>query len=201
MTYNAVVHAKAIDLTRACIEMTAAADLGIRIGRDPNDRAPTRYEDALTSRQIDSPIEGHPNPAEEFPFFPAATGSLGQVLSVCAWLALGATLDELDTRYFCLIGDGESREGPIWEAVVFIVENQLYSVCPAFNCNAYGQTARVSNQQPVQRKADRLEAAGMQVRQIDGHAPEAIRSTLEQYVDTADRTGRPLAIVASTIKG
>jgi transketolase len=34
-------------------------------------------------------------------------------------LALAARLDGRDTRFFCLIGDGESREGQIWEAVDF----------------------------------------------------------------------------------
>ena len=67
-------------------------------------------DDALRLREIDSPIDGHPNPAEGFPFFPAATGSLGQGLSIAAGLALAARLDGIEKRIFCLIGDGESRE-------------------------------------------------------------------------------------------
>ena len=52
-------------------------------------------EDALRLRDIDSEIDGHPNLAEGFPFFPAATGSFGQGLSVAAGLAAGATWDRL----------------------------------------------------------------------------------------------------------
>ncbi len=59
-----------------------------------------------------------PNPVEGFPFFDAATGSLGQGLSVAAGLAAAARLDKLDKRIFCIIGDGEAREGQIWSGVI-----------------------------------------------------------------------------------
>jgi transketolase len=87
------------------------ADLGIAIGRERAAWRPMTRQDAPRFRDIDSEIDGHPNPAEGFPFFPAATGSLGQGLSVATGLALAARLDGLDKRIFCLIGDGESREG------------------------------------------------------------------------------------------
>jgi transketolase len=103
-------------------------------------------DDALQLRAMTNEIDGHPNPAEGFPFFPAATGSLGQGLSIANGLALAARLDGLDRRIFCLIGDGESREGQIWEAVDFLVDHRLTAVCPIFNCNAYGQSDRVSPQ-------------------------------------------------------
>ena len=97
-------------------------------------------DDAMRLRAIDSEIDGHPNPAEGFPFFPAATGSLGQGLSIAAGLAAGARLDGSDKRIFCIIGDGESREGQVWEAVDFLVDYGLTAVCPIFNCNGYGQS-------------------------------------------------------------
>ena len=87
------------------------ADLGIAIGRERAAWRPMTRQDAPRFMDIDSEIDGHPNPAEGFPFFPAATGSLGQGLSVATGLALAARLDGLDKRIFCLIGDGESREG------------------------------------------------------------------------------------------
>lgn len=125
----------------------AAADLGMSIGRNPDDLRPMTVDDAMNLRGIESEIEGHPNPVEGFPFFPAATGSLGQGLSVGAGLALAARIDGIRNRIFCLIGDGESREGQIWEAVDFIVEKDLRAVCPVFNCNGYGQVTSVSPQQ------------------------------------------------------
>jgi len=124
----------------ACpIVYAAAADLGFAIGIDPAQRRPMTREDALQLRAIDSPIDGHPNPAEGFPFFPAATGSLGQGLSVSAGLALAARMDGVNKRIYCIIGDGESREGQIWEAADFIIDYRLLEVCAIFNCNTYGQ--------------------------------------------------------------
>src|SRR6266705_626140 len=132
----------------ACpIVYAAAADLGLAIGQDPQHWRPMTRDEALRLRAIDSEIDGHPNPAAGFPFFPAATGSLGQGLSIANGLALAARLDGLDQRIFCLIGDGESREGQIWEAVDFLVDYHLTAVCPIFNCNGYGQSGRVSPQQ------------------------------------------------------
>src|SRR5690606_21905350 len=127
----------------ACpIVYAAAADLGIAIGRDR--RRPMTREDAFRLRDIDSEVDGHPNPREGFPFFPAATGSLGQGLSVAAGIAAAARLDGNRRRVFCIVGDGESREGQVWEALDFVAERSLTAVCPIFNCNGYGQTGQVS---------------------------------------------------------
>lgn len=256
MTFQASVHAKAIELIKLAIEMTtaagsghptsaaslahivtvllyhhmrydpvepdhaaadrlvlseghacpiiyaAAADLGIAIGHDRELQRPMTREDALRLRDIHSELDGHPNPAEGFPLFPAATGSLGQGLSIAAGLALAARLDGLDKRMFCLIGDGESREGQIWEAVDFIADYRLTAVCPIFNCNAYGQSDRVSSQQSPNITAAKLQGAGFEVRLIDGHNPTDIhRALLDHTAHTQDPTAKPFAIVAETVKG
>src|SRR5919109_1687632 len=187
----------------ACpIIYAAAADLGIAIGKDPEHRRPMTRDDALRLREIHSELDGHPNPAEGFPFFPAATGSLGQGLSIAAGLALAARLDGLDKRVFCLIGDGESREGQIWEAVDFIADYRLTAVCPIFNCNAYGQSDRVSPQQSPDITAAKLQAAGFDVRWIDGHHPTEIHQALMDHTAHAqDPAAKPFAIVAKTVKG
>jgi transketolase len=179
----------------------AAADLGMTIRFGGATRPMTR-QDALTLRDLHSPIDGHPNPAEGFPFFPAATGSLGQGLSISAGLALAARLDGIDRRVYCLIGDGESREGQIWEAVDFMADYRLNEVCPIFNCNTYGQAAHVSHQQSPDVAALKLKAAGFDVRVIDGHDPEAIRAALREHAVYAQNLkDRLFAIVARTVKG
>jgi transketolase len=185
----------------ACpIIYAAAADLGMLI-RDSRAWRPMTRADALRLREIDSPIDGHPNPAEGFPFFPAATGSLGQGLSISAGLALAARLDGLGKRIFCLIGDGESREGQIWEAIDFLADYHLNAVCPIFNCNGYGQSDHVSPQQAPEVTAGKLRAAGFDVRLIDGHDPTAIRQALEEHAaHSQDRHARPFALVARTVK-
>ncbi len=186
----------------------AMADLGIayreKVGGDfgAGDLKPMTRELALTLRELDSPVDGHPNPPLGMPFFDAATGSLGQGLSVAAGLALAARLDGLDKRVFCLIGDGESREGQIWEAVDFIADQGLKAVCPIFNANAFAQSDAVAPQQDADALAHKLEAAGFEVLDIDGHAPGAIADALKKHAEAQNNdAAAPVAIVARTVKG
>ena len=187
----------------ACpIIYAAGADLGLAIGRDPANRRSMTIEDGMQLRDIDSEIDGHPNPAEGFPFFPAATGSLGQGLSISAGLAAGARLDDSDKRIFCIIGDGESREGQVWEAVDFIVDYKLNAVCPIFNSNQYGQSDAVSHQQSAEVTVAKLRGAGFDVAVIDGHDPAAVQGALQEHQRHAeDADLKPFAIVAETVKG
>jgi len=253
MSFEAAVHAKAIQLDHSCLEMCAGAgsghpttamslghivtvllyhtmrwlpdhpryptsdrlvlseghavpiiyaafaDIGAAVGKG-NERRPLTAADLADFRATDSYLDGHPNPMEGFPFFDAATGSLGQGLSVAAGLGIAARKDQQDKRIYCLIGDGEAREGQITEALDFIVDHKLTNVLPIFNCNDYGQADRVSPQQSPEAIARRLEATGFTVKSIDGHDPEAIRDALAAHVEIADGDP-PMAIVARTIKG
>ncbi|MEJ2314347.1 MAG: 1-deoxy-D-xylulose-5-phosphate synthase N-terminal domain-containing protein, partial [Nitrospirota bacterium] len=72
-------------------------------------------EELLTYRKFGSPLEGHPSLA--FKYTEAATGSLGQGLSVGVGMALNAKLDVLPYRTFVLLGDSEMAEGSQWESI------------------------------------------------------------------------------------
>ena len=175
----------------------AYADLGGAVGTSADDKRALTLEDLPTLRELDSVLDGHPNPAEGFPFFDAATGSLGQGLSVGAGLGLAARLAGIDKRIFVFIGDGESREGQITEALDFIMDHKLTYVCPIFNCNGQGQADYVSQQQSADRLVARLEALGFEVARIDGHDLSAVDAALSKV----GTTKVPLAIVAETQKG
>ncbi len=175
----------------------AYADLGGVIGHGPDDARPLTVGDVDDLRERNSFLDGHPNPAEGFPFFDAATGSLGMGLSVAAGLGLAARNDGLDRRIYCLIGDGEAREGQIWEAADFIIDNNLTNVITVINCNGHGQADAVSNQQSPERLAAKLTAFGFQTSVIDGHDPDAVEVAFAQ----AGQSDKPLAIVARTVKG
>ena len=173
----------------------AYCDLGGVVGTEyrPSELS---FDDALTLRQGDSVLDGHPNPAVGFPFFDAATGSLGQGLSVAAGLACGARLDGCDKKIYCIIGDGESREGQIWEALDYVVDYKLTAVRPIFNCNGQGQSDYVSPQQQADTLVAKLQAFGWDVQAIDGHNWDEILSAL-----TVEVGEKPVAVVARTIKG
>src|SRR2546423_3188708 len=74
-------------------------------------------EELKTLRKFGSRFEGHPVPS--FLFAEAATGSLGQGLSVGSGLALLAKREHLPYKTYVLMGDGELAEGQVWEASKF----------------------------------------------------------------------------------
>jgi transketolase len=185
------------------IVYAAYADLGgmiIPLGKKRDAARPMTRDDAMTLRAIDSCIDGHPNPELGVPFFDAATGSLGQGLSVAAGVGAAAHMDKIDRNVFCIIGDGESREGQIWEAMDFIADQSLTNVVPIFNCNELAQSDWVSPQQSADTLAKKAEAFGFITRIINGHDPEAISKALSE-LNVVKNGHRPFAIIARTVKG
>src|SRR3954466_7775559 len=175
----------------------ALADLGATItpigkSHDRSAGRPMTRQDAMDLREIDSPIDGHPHPQAGVPFFDAATGSLGQGLSVAAGLGAAAKMDKLDRNIYCLIGDGESREGQIWEAADFIVDHALTNVIPIFNCNELAQSDWVSPQQSDEVIAKKLENFGYIVQLINGHDPMQISNALSK-LPVVQNGSRPMA--------
>lgn len=176
----------------------AMADIGAIV--DWNGEPVQLNRDHLkTLREDDSPLDGHPNPMEGVAFFDAATGSLGQGLSVAAGLGLAARADNTGRKTYCIIGDGEAREGQITEALDFMMDHNLTNVLPIFNCNSYGQAGAVSEQQSPKKLAAKLEAFGFDVAVIDGHSPDEIKAAFDSF-GAVGRT-QPMAVVAKTVKG
>jgi transketolase len=177
------------------IVYAAYCDLGGVVGT-PEAASELRFSDAMTLRAIDSVLDGHPNPAIGMPFFDSATGSLGQGISAAAGVALAARLDGSDRQVYCICGDGEMREGQIWEALDFIVDHKIHSVKVIVSANGQGQSDHVSEQQSAETLAKKMEAYGFDVKLVDGHDWDELLPAL-----TAKPTDKPIAIVAKTVKG
>ncbi|MDQ3973908.1 MAG: thiamine pyrophosphate-dependent enzyme, partial [Actinomycetota bacterium] len=79
---------------------------------------------------------------------------------VAAGLGAAALMDKVSRNIYCLVGDGESREGQIWEAMDFIADHSLTNVVPIFNCNELAQSDWVSPQQSAETLAKKAEAFG-----------------------------------------
>ena len=177
----------------------ACADIGVTFY--PGGKAKImNTEDLLTLREIKSPIDGHPNPPVGFPFFDAATGSLGQGLSAAGGLAAAARVDKHGKVIYCIIGDGESREGQIWEAMDFIAEHKLTNVVAIFNSNEIAQSDYVAPAQTADHLAAKAAAFGWKVVVVDGHNPSDLIDALKLRTE-AMVAGKPLCIVAKTVKG
>ncbi|XP_071510288.1 transketolase-like protein 2 [Diadema antillarum] len=154
-------------------------------------------EDLKNLRKIDSLLEGHPTP--RLSFVDVATGSLGQGLSVAAGMAYtGKYFDKADYRTYCLIGDGESAEGSIWEACAFASYYKLDNLVAIFDVNRLGQSEPASLQHQTEIYQKRAEAFGMHAIVVDGHDVEAVNRA---FYEASTVKGKPTAIVAKTFKG
>ncbi|MDG5814908.1 transketolase [Chitinispirillales bacterium ANBcel5] len=174
----------------------AAADLNVKVGTKQNNRKLTT-KDLDKYRTISSELDGHPNPSSDFPLFDCATGSLGQGLSCACGLASGCKHLGIENYFYTIIGDGEAREGQIWEACDFLVDYKLFNVIPVFNCNGMAQSDPISPQQSIEKLHSKLNAYGFSVETIDGHNCEEVLSALQR----AKENRGPSAIVAKTVKG
>ncbi|GIW41316.1 MAG: transketolase [Candidatus Binatia bacterium] len=152
-------------------------------------------EKLLTLRRFDSELEGHPTP--RFPGAIAATGSLGQGLSIGVGLALAAKRDGRPFRVYVLLGDGETAEGSVWEAVALGAYYGLDNLVAIVDVNGFGQSQRTMYGFDVDSYCARLRSFGWEAVGIDGHDPAQILGAF----DLARRADRPFAIVAETRKG
>ena len=127
-----------------------------------------------------------------------STGSLGQGLSAACGMALAAKLNKLTYRTYALIGDGESQEGQIWEAITFAAHYKLSNLCLIIDNNGLQIDGSVKDVMNIMPYASKLKAFGWNVIQIDGHDIEQILEAFEKAKATKNK---PTAIVASTVKG
>lgn len=154
-------------------------------------------EDLLNLRKIDSDLEGHPTP--RLNFIDVGTGSLGQGLSVaCGMAYVGKNFDRASYRVYCIVGDGESAEGSVWEALHFASHYNLDNLCVIFDINRLGQSEPTSLQHNLDIYKKRLEAFGFNISVIDGHC---IESLCKAFHEASTKEGRPTAILAQTFKG
>lgn len=154
-------------------------------------------ENLLNLRKIDSDLEGHPTP--RLSFVDVATGSLGQGLSVAAGMAYtGKYLDKAGYRTYCLLGDGESAEGSVWEAMAFASYYKLDNLVAIFDINRLGQSQPTALQHDLETYRLRCEAFGFNTYVVDGHSVEDLAKALH---DGATTKGRPTCILAKTFKG
>lgn len=151
-----------------------------------------------TLRQLNSPLEGHPNMLK-VPGLEASSGSLGQGLSIGIGHALAARLDRRDYRVYVMIGDGESDQGQVWEAAMTAAKYKLDNLTAILDYNKYQQTGAVSQVMPsLEPLAEKWRAFGWYAVEIDGHDLSQVLATLEKVRSVK---GQPQIIIAHTVKG
>jgi transketolase len=150
-----------------------------------------------TYRKMGSPLEGHPTVA--FPYVEAATGSLGQGLSIGVGMALNAKyLDNLPYITYVLLGDSEMAEGSQWEALEIAAHYKLDNLIGILDVNRLGQRGETMYGHNLEAYERRIAAFGWETILIDGHS---LPEVLEAYQRAGQVVDRPVMIIAKTIKG
>lgn len=122
-----------------------------------------------------------------------SSGSLGLGLSFAIGQALGSN-GKIDL--YVMVGNGEMNEGSFWEAAMFAGHKKISSVCAIIDDNQMQLDGHSGDIMPVSDWGNKLKAFGWTVAEIDGHDLDAIENAFK-----TERNGKPLAIVAHTVKG
>jgi len=150
-----------------------------------------------TLRKLGSRLQGHPV-RNSVPGIEACTGSLGQGLSIAQGMAIASKLDGGKFHVYCVIGDGESQEGQIWEAAMSAPKYQVDTLTAILDYNHGQIDGYVDQVMPLEPVIDKWRAFNWKVLEIDGHDMAQISDSLD---GARSVKGKPTFIVAHTVKG
>jgi len=156
-----------------------------------------KLQDVVLLRKLGSAFQGHPHWLK-LPGVELSTGSLGQGLSLAVGVALAGKLNNQNYRTFCIMGDGEQQEGQVWEAAMEAGHHKLGNLVGIVDYNRLqidGAVADVMNIDPLEEK---YKSFGWDAVRINGHDMAQVVEALSMK---RSGTGRPLLIVAETVKG
>jgi transketolase len=128
-------------------------------------------------------LGGHPD-RNRVPGVETSTGSLGHGFPMAVGVALALKAKQIDPRVYVLIGDGESNEGSVWEAVLLAGDLGLANLTAILIDNR-------SSTRDLGDVAAKFEAFGWQARTVDGRDEDAIERAL-----LAPAPDRPSLVVA-----
>ena len=152
-------------------------------------------EELRTFLHKGSRVGGHPN-MHYVPGVEASTGALGHGLLFAVGIAIADKMEGKSNHTYVVIGDGECQEGSIWEGFMSAVYHKLDNLTVIIDHNKFQAMDRVETILGVHDFPSKLQAFGCAVREIDGHDHESIHKALLHR-----ESGRPMVIVANTIKG
>lgn len=140
----------------------------------------------------------HPPAPQCLPGIEAATGSLGHGLPMGLGMALAARIQGRRYNVIALLSDGECNEGSIWEAAMMAAAQKVERLAAIIDYNKWQATGRSQEILALEPLVEKWRAFGWSTYEIDGHDMKALT---ERLARVPDGSGRPVAIVAHTVKG
>jgi transketolase len=151
-------------------------------------------------RKLSSRLQGHPSTDKGLPGVRMASGSLGQGLSCAIGHALTKKLNGDDSLVYVLHGDGELQEGQIWEAAMYAAANKVDNVIATIDFNGRQIDGDVDQVLSLGDLKGKWQAFGWEVLEMDGHAMQDLRSTLNK-AKSLTGNGKPIVIIMKTEMG
>jgi transketolase len=149
-----------------------------------------------------------------------STGSLGHGLSLAAGLGLASRLSGRNYRVYCMVGDGESNEGSIWEAAMAIAQYKLSRVITFVDHNRFMMDGAVEEVMGIEPLEDKWRAFGFETCRINGHSFNELSQAIEAAQAAGEASGgageasdgakpdgakpdgaKPHCIICETVKG
>ncbi len=154
-------------------------------------------EDLATYAKAGSKLAEHPSPACA-PGVEVGTGSLGHGLSLGLGMLLAGRINRQSYRAFAVLSDGECNEGSVWEAALLAPAKKIDNVCVVVDFNRWQATGRSEEVMAIQPFREKWKSFGWSAYEIDGNDMHALCEVLG---NVPDGSGKPVAIVARTVKG
>jgi len=153
-------------------------------------------EELWTLRKLGSRLQGHPQIG--LPGIEISSGSLGQGLSVADGMAFANKIDGIKSKVYCIMGDGETNEGQIWEAAMTAAHYKLDNVCGIIDFNKMQIDGFCCDVKGLEPFAKKWQDFGWHAKEVDGHSLEQLMRALDE-ADKAKQ--KPQVIIAHTVKG
>jgi transketolase len=158
-------------------------------------------EELKTFDQLNSRLQAHPD-MTLLPGLEMSTGSLGQGISAALGMALGSKLQGVDNTVYCMVGDGESQEGQVWEAAEIAFKYGLDNFVVILDNNQLQQYGWKSDDGersiPDLNPVDKWKAFGWHVVEVDGHDIQELDEVFTSLKSVKDV---PKIVIANTVKG
>lgn len=127
-----------------------------------------------------------------------ATGSLGHGLSIGLGMALASRIQDQFYRIYVLLSDGECNEGSVWEAAMLAAAQKTQNLVAIVDYNKWQATGRSNEIMALEPLKAKWEAFGWSAYEVDGHD---LKQLVEVLREVPDGSGKPVAVIAHTIKG
>lgn len=156
-------------------------------------------EECYTYGCINSRLQSHPD-MKKTPGIDMTGGSLGQAFSAAVGMAWSNRYQGRFNHVFCMIGDGESQEGQIWEAAMSAAHYRLDNLTAILDYNKVQAKGFIYDEISIEPVKEKWQAFGWQTIEVDGHDVEQLLHAFHK-ARWINRTGKPTIIISHTVKG